>query len=162
LHWIVRLHRLVHENGAVAVAADEALLGEGAAACLEARAASIFVVKPAALGGVEASVAIFGRARQLGIRVVWSSLIDGAVGRMTAVAIAAGLGDDDPERVEVHGLGTADLLSRDLVAGCEVKHGLIETNSTPGLGCPIPPIWEEGEYATEKELGEAWVVEVAN
>jgi o-succinylbenzoate synthase len=101
------------ESSAIAVAADEALQGAGLDACLEARAASILIVKPAALGGVARSIEIFLRAQEMGLRVIWSTLIDGAVGRAGPLALAAGLGPAG----EVHGLGTAGLLAADLDAG---------------------------------------------
>jgi len=109
---LVGLKRL-SQDGAIPVAADEALLGDGLAACLEARAASILIVKPAAVGGLSASIGVWRRAREEGLRVVWSTLIEAAVGRAAALALAAGLGPVD----EVHGLGTADLLAADLVVG---------------------------------------------
>jgi o-succinylbenzoate synthase len=127
------------QSGAVPVAADEALLGSPAAGtpawseCLEARSASIFVVKPAALGGIEPALALAARARSLDIRVIWSSLIDGAVSRAAAVALAAGLGAEG----EVHGLGTAGLLARDLVEpaieGADREAGSIRLSDSNGL-----------------------------
>jgi len=97
-------------NGAIPVAADEALLGAGLTTCLEQRAAKILIVKPAALGGLGRAQALAIRCRDEGLRLVWSTMIDGAVGRGAAFALAAAF--DDPE--EVHGLGTARLLALDL------------------------------------------------
>ncbi len=121
-------------NGAIPVAADEALLGDGLANCLEARAASILIVKPAAIGGVSDSIAIWRRAREQGLRVVWSSLIDGAVGRAAPLALAAGLGPAD----EVHGLGTAGLFAKDLAAASDLgrldRRGRMPVSPEPGIG----------------------------
>jgi o-succinylbenzoate synthase len=103
------LARLARE-GAIPVAADEALLGLGLANCLEARAASILIVKPAAIGGISNALALWKRAQDEGLRVVWSTLIDAAVGRAAPLALAAGLGPID----EIHGVGTAGLLAADL------------------------------------------------
>ncbi|MFO0690157.1 MAG: o-succinylbenzoate synthase [Myxococcota bacterium] len=101
--------------GAIPIAADEALLGDGLEACLARRAARIFVVKSAVLGGIGPTIALAARARAAGIRLVHSNLIEGRVGRETATAIAAALALPGPEgEVEVHGLGTAALLARDL------------------------------------------------
>lgn len=101
--------------GPIAVAADEALIGDGLAACLARRAARIFVVKPAVLGGIGPAIALAARARAAGIRIVFSNLIEGRVGRETATAIAAALALPDADgTAEVHGLGTAVLLARDL------------------------------------------------
>lgn len=130
------LERLSRE-GAIPVAADEALLGPGLAACLEARAASILIVKPAALGGLSNSMALWHRAQQEGLRVVWSTLIDGAVGRAACLALAAGLG---PE-AEVHGLGTADLLAADLapVSITDQLDGTGRMRVPRGLGIGFEP-----------------------
>ena len=118
-------------HGAIPVAADEALLGAGLEACLERRAASILVVKPAALGGLAAAMDVFRRARDAGLRIVWSSLIDGALARAAALALAAGLGPSD----EVHGLGTAGLLARGSGAGADGFGG-----HDRGLGAI--PVWD--------------------
>lgn len=147
------------ECGAIPVAADEALLGQGWRSCLESRAASIFVVKPAALGGIEVSLEIYRRAREEGIRVVWSSLIDAAVGRRTAVALAAALDEGLGDRHEVHGLGTAKLLSRDLVEGREVVDGYIASSGAPGLGCEVDPVWDARDSFGEEGCDESWIVE---
>ncbi|MBK7952467.1 MAG: o-succinylbenzoate synthase [Deltaproteobacteria bacterium] len=101
--------------GPIAVAADEALIGDGLAACLARRAARIIVVKPAVLGGIGPAIALAARARAAGVRIVYSNLIEGRVGRETATAIAAALALPNADgTAEVHGLGTAALLARDL------------------------------------------------
>lgn len=120
----------------IEVAADEALQGAGLAACLDARAAKILIVKPAALGGVKNSVRLFTRAREEGLRLVWSTLIDGAVGRSLCLALAVGLGPAE----EVHGLGTAMLLSEDLCGDSlgegRLSEGRIYPNAPKELNDP--------------------------
>jgi L-alanine-DL-glutamate epimerase-like enolase superfamily enzyme len=135
-------------NGVIAVAADEALLGAGLDACLAERAASIFVVKPAALGGIAPAMEVFRRAREAGLRIVWSSLIDGAVGRAGALALAGGLG---PEQ-EVHGLGTAGLLARDLIDAPTDTGAVLEMSVGPGLGCAPRPAWQADDSSGEEIL----------
>ncbi len=123
----------------ISVAADESLQGEGWRACLEARAASVFVLKPAALGGWGRAAGIARRAREAGIRTIWSTLIDGAVGRATAVALAAAFGEPD----EVHGLGTADWLARDLASPREGEGASrIHVADAAGLGF-VPAVTPE-------------------
>ena len=144
---LVGLKRLA-EQSPIAVAADEALLGEGLARCLATRAAEVLVAKPAALGGITASLELARRAREEGLRIVWSTLIDGAVGRALPLALAAALGPED----EVHGLGTADLLALDLVpAGCCERpdvRGRFALSSAPGLGFePVAPARSKGAVA---------------
>lgn len=145
-------------NASIAVAADEALLGKGWEACLESGAASIFIVKPAALGGIGPSLALSCRAQALGIRVIWSSLIDAAVGRAAAIALAAALGRDG----EVHGLGTAKLLARDLIEGCEVVGGAIGSSRAAGLGCDLAPVWDARVDAGEQSGGKLWIVKATH
>jgi L-alanine-DL-glutamate epimerase-like enolase superfamily enzyme len=119
------------DAGVVAVAADEALQGSGWQACLDRRAASVWILKPAALGGLRISVALAERARAEGLRTVWSTLLDGAVGRAAAAALAGALGAPG----EVHGLGTASWLARDLCDddGSEQAHQ-VRLRSGAGLG----------------------------
>jgi o-succinylbenzoate synthase len=130
-------------SAAIPVAADEALLGAGWSACLDSRTASVFIVKPAALGGIKPALALASRARSLGIRVIWSSLIDGAVSRAVGVALAAGLGAEG----EVHGLGTAGLLARDLVEpvtlNADFQHGSISLRKSTGLDCALGDLTDE-------------------
>jgi o-succinylbenzoate synthase len=120
------------QHAAIPIAADEALLDSGWEACLEMRAASTFVVKPAAIGGIEPSLALFRRAQERDIRIVWSSLLDGVVSRAMALALAAALGS--PE--EPHGLGTARLLACDLVDEGISKGPSIPVAEGPGLAWP--------------------------
>lgn len=139
---LASLGRLARE-GAIPVAADEALQGEGLSAFLDARAATILVVKPAAIGGFGPSMRLARRAREEGWRVIWSTLIDGATGRGAALALASAFG----ARGEVHGLGTARLLGADLGGECEsVSAGWLRTWDRPGLGFQpeVPPSCAEG------------------
>ncbi len=135
------------QEGAISVAADEALLGGGVWACLDARAASILIVKPAAVGGLSDAIALWRRAQQDGLRVVWSSLIEGAVGRAAPLALAAGLSPAD----EVHGLGTAGLLAADLCAGSEFERlderGHMRVSTHAGIGFdPVLPCTAESVF----------------
>lgn len=115
----------------VAVAADESLLGAGLEACLERGAASILILKPAALGGLGPARPLVARARAAGLRLVWSTLLDGAIGRAAVWHLAAGLGPAD----EVHGLATGDWLARDLVPTPAIQAGRLGApGAGPGLG----------------------------
>ncbi len=124
-------------EGAIPMAADEALLGSGWRACLEARAARVFVLKPSVLGGPIASLELARRAGEEEIRIVWSNLIEGVVGRTVAIALAAATAPEE----EVHGLGTADLLAGDYGEGARTLSGSLEVGRAAGLGCPLVPPW---------------------
>jgi o-succinylbenzoate synthase len=121
---------ILDREAPIPVAADEALLGDGLERCIEMRAARILVVKPAAIGGFGIAIALLRQAREHGLRIVWSSLLDGAVSRMAALHLAAALG---PDR-EVHGLGTGALLKEDLEAGPPIESGAIALPRAVGLG----------------------------
>jgi o-succinylbenzoate synthase len=142
--------------GVIEVAADEALLGMGWQACLEARAASVWILKPGAVGGLELAAARAERAGADGIRTVWSNLIESAVGRAAAASLAAVLGA--PE--EVHGLGTASWLAQDLHPddGRESAHR-IQLRPDAGLGF-TPRIEERGLRAGGLGLEGEWRVDV--
>lgn len=135
--------KALDEADVIPVAADEALLRGGWQACLETRAARIFILKPAALGGPLDVLELVRRARGEGIRIVWSNLIEGVVGRSVAVALAAATAT----REEVHGLGTAGLLAGDLGEGARTRSGSIEVATVPGLGCRLPSPWQAATVA---------------
>jgi len=120
----------------IAVAADEALLGAGLEACLERGAASILILKPAALGGPGPARPLVARARAAGLRLVWSTLLDGAISRAAVWHLAAGLGPTD----EVHGLATGDWLARDLAPTPATHAGRLGApGAGPGLGLGLRP-----------------------
>lgn len=136
----------------IAVAADEALLGERLEACLASRVARIFVVKPAALGGLDRARRLARRAETLGIRIVWSTLLDGAVSRSALWHLAAGLGPAN----EIHGLATAGWLAADLAVTPDIRGGRLGapagsagSDRAAGLGLEV-----RGLRAAE---GEPWL-----
>lgn len=129
LEGMARLRR----DGAIDVAADESLLGEGLAACLEREAAGILIAKPAALGGIRAARALEREAESRGLRLVWSTLLDGAVSRAGVLALAAA----GPNPEEVHGLATGSLLADDFPGEAAIDAGSIAVPSGAGLGIRV-------------------------
>ena len=128
----------LRDQAIIEIAADESLQVGGLNACLAANAASVWVVKPAALGGLDRSIEVARLARESGIRLVWSTLMDGAIGRGAAIALAAALQAGD----EVHGLGTWDWLAADLGQECASREGgAMRLRNSAGLGFvpTIPP-----------------------
>ena len=134
-------------KGEVPVAADEALLDGGWRVCLARRAVSIWIAKPAALGALDVAIELARSVAEQGGRLVWSTLIDGAIGRGAARALAAATGAPG----EVHGLGTGPLLAEDLVDGSDpVDAGHLPTPRRPGLGIePSGPVFDAATLLRE-------------
>lgn len=121
--------------GALPIAADEsAATPDAADRVLAAEAADLIVLKPS-LMGVTASLALARRARARGVAVLVTSALDGAVGRATALAVAAALGDDGFDA----GLGTDALLADDLAAQPAASGGTLDVPQGPGLGIEPDP-----------------------
>jgi O-succinylbenzoate synthase len=90
-----------------------------------AEVADIAVVKPAPLGGVEATLRI---VESLGVPVVVSGSLDSSVGLDVAVATAAAL----PDLPYACGFGTGALLAADLVQTTRLPHaGELSVGRTP-------------------------------
>ncbi|MBB4301348.1 o-succinylbenzoate synthase [Rhodobium orientis] len=114
------------------LAADESLPMLGADALLEAGAVRRFVVKPARLGGISATLSLAEKARAAGVELVLTSVVDSAVGVTAAAHLAASL----PEHA-VHGLATLGWLARDVAQGPAIKNGRLILPSRSGLGLDI-------------------------
>jgi o-succinylbenzoate synthase len=118
-------------GSAIPIAADEALAGGYAVDEIFARdAASVLVLKPAALGGLRASQRIAARARAAGWGVVVTSALDSAVGLAAAFQLAAAL----PGPHLAAGLATGALLDCDLAEAPSPIHGALTTPDEPGIG----------------------------
>jgi len=136
----VPAHRLdallrVRAASPVPIAADEAASTEsGARLVMELGAADILVLKPAFLGP-RATLRVARRARECGVGVLVTSALDGAVGRTTALHVAAAL----PAPLPACGLATGALLADDHAALPEPKDGLLAAPDAPGLGFEPEP-----------------------
>jgi o-succinylbenzoate synthase len=115
----------------IPIAADEALAGGYALDEIFARkAASILVLKPAALGGLRASQRVAARARAAGWGVVVTSMLDSALGVAAALQLAAAL----PGPHLAAGLATGGLLDCDLADAPSPSRGVLGLPDEPGLG----------------------------
>lgn len=113
------------------LAADEALCEPGALALLLSQPRPpLFVLKPAALGGLRAAWSIAQRAQRASTHVCVTSFIDSAIGRTSALHLAASL----PEPALAAGLVTGDLLEQDLAAAPAPQQGGLDVPRSPGLG----------------------------
>jgi o-succinylbenzoate synthase len=126
----------VRAAGLVAVAADEAVVDAAALErVLAAGAADVVVLKPSALGGLQAARRAAARARDAGCRVCVTSLLDGAVARTAALALAAAL----PDPLPACGLATGALLADDLATAERIADGCLATPIGDGLGAALDP-----------------------
>jgi o-succinylbenzoate synthase len=128
------LRRLQAEAG-FPLALDESLHSPGATWNLADLPVRRVVLKPAAIGGLRRTLAIAARARDAGLEVVLTSLIDSAAGLWPTVHLAAAVGGKIP-----HGLATGQWLARDLGEAPRPRAGFIQVPSAPGGGFrPGPP-----------------------
>lgn len=133
-HDIDGLARL-RKGAAVRIAADESVsIENGVARLLEAGAADVLVLKPAALGGPGRALEIAARARQAGCDVVFTHAFESAIGACHALHCAAAWADGSA----VHGLATAGLFERDLAEPPACQRGALIVPHGPGLGICVP------------------------
>jgi o-succinylbenzoate synthase len=131
VHALRRLHCL---KLGVPLAADEALLGEGAAnALLEGSAhISAVVLKPAAMGGLIPAMQLATRAQQKNVSSIVTTFLDGPIGRAAAAHLAFALGDTQ----QAHGLSSPELLEAFEGDSFSPKEGKILLPCKPGWGIP--------------------------
>jgi L-Ala-D/L-Glu epimerase len=117
-------------HAAMPLAVDEGIRCiEDAWRLLKGDAADVFILKPMALGSVLRTrmFAMEAAARQR--RVVFTSLIESAVGRAMTAHIAASL----PMHPGPHGLATGSLFARDTAVD-DVRDGILHLCPGPGIG----------------------------
>jgi o-succinylbenzoate synthase len=128
------LRRLQAEAG-FPLALDESLHGPGTTWALADLPVRRVVLKPAVIGGLRRTLALAAQARDAGLEVVLTSLIDSAAGLWPTVHLAAAVGGKIP-----HGLATAHWLARNLGEPPRPRAGFIQVPSVPGTGFrPWPP-----------------------
>jgi o-succinylbenzoate synthase len=127
---------------AVPLAADECLAdARTREATLALRAARVAVLKPLALGGLLPSLRLAQRARALGLEVVVTTALDGALARAGALALAGAL----PDLHLACGLWTGPLVEDDLgPEPIRAREGRAPVDESPGLDIqPTAPLrWE--------------------
>ncbi len=122
------LRRLQAEAG-FPLALDESLHSPGTTLGLADLPVRRVVLKPAAIGGLRRTLALAAQARDAGLEVVLTSLIDSAAGLWPTVHLAAAVGGKIP-----NGLATAHWLARDLGEPPRPGAGFIQVPSVPGTG----------------------------
>lgn len=123
----------VRREGRVPVAVDEGVATlDDLLVHTRARALDVLVIKPQAVGGLVPARALARRARAEGVTVVITHLLDAAVARAAALALAAALPDDGP-----HGLAPA--LAHDVAALPPIDAGRSPLPLGAGLGLELSP-----------------------
>ena len=121
----------LRELAAFPLAADEAVRSPSSAQrLLDAGAADVLILKPAAIGGPGASIAIASAARKARVDVLVTSFLDSAIGRSAALHVAASL----PPAAYAAGLATGRLLADDLATIGDPVAGTLFVASGAGLG----------------------------
>lgn len=124
----------LRRRAAVKVAADESVASEdGMLRLLAAGAADVVVLKPATLGGAGRALALASRARQAGMRVVFTHAFESAVGARHVLHCAAAWGDAEG----VHGLATGGLFETDVAEPPGSQGGYVAVPAGAGLGVTL-------------------------
>jgi o-succinylbenzoate synthase len=115
----------------IPIAADESMADPGfAERVLAADAADFVVLKPAALGGLRAALALADRAAAAGVGFFVTGMLDSVFGVGAALHLAAALPADTP----AHGLATSSLFEFDLAPPPPVEAGQLRVPEGPGWG----------------------------
>ena len=123
----------LQEPMSFAVAIDESLAELGCDAVMASGAVRRLVIKPARLGGIARTLNLAAKARDAGIEVVVTSVVDSAIGVIAAAHLAAAL-----PLPAVHGLATSDWLAENVGPPPVLTQGRLILPNGPGLGlCPM-------------------------
>jgi o-succinylbenzoate synthase len=142
------LARVRSRAGGLPIAADESLRDfDTARKLLAMGAVDVLIVKPMALGGLAVARRVAALAREHGVEVVVTSLLESPVGRMGALHLAASLG---PTRY-AHGVAGDDFFAATPGPGEPTRTGTASVPITPGLG--VSP--DIDARRTETRLAEA-------
>lgn len=116
----------------IAIAADEAVVSMGALnGLLAANAVDAIVIKPMRVGTPMAALKLIQTADAYGLSTIVTTTIDGAVGRMMALHIAAAA---PTSRLLACGLNTGSWLAEDHGATPDMSGSHVDTPTAPGLG----------------------------
>jgi o-succinylbenzoate synthase len=137
----------------IAIAADESAGSLSATqAVLDCDAADFIIIKPSAVGGPRQALKIACLAHDRGVRVVVTSLIDGAVGTGSALQFAACWGAIDPTMLDC-GLATSHFFESDLASTSRPEEGCLARPAGPGIGvAPCPEALHTCEGRTLLEI----------
>ena len=118
------------------LAADESVTGESEAARLLALGTvDALVLKPMRIGGLGSCLRIAAAAREAGVEVWVTTLLESAIGRSACLHLASALGSGG---TQPHGLLTGSLLESDVAPSVEGPGPVCTVDaSNPGLGVAL-------------------------
>lgn len=121
----------VRSSTTVPIAVDESI-GEivNFKSFIDLKPADVVVIKPSSLGGLTNTSKLILEAKDSGLKVIVTSLLDGAIGVMAAAHLVSAHGLNE----FAHGLATSSLLSVDIATQPIIKEGNFYLPDTPGLG----------------------------
>ncbi|MEM1349878.1 MAG: AMP-binding protein, partial [Myxococcota bacterium] len=141
----------LRERTDVKIAADEAVRSlEDVEALLDLGAVDTLVLKPMAIGGLLRARAMQRRAAQAGVSTIYTTLLDGAIGRRAVTHLAAATDTLEGPC----GLATGELFERDVVdtPARPVRGVLVLDERARGLGCePSGWVFGDGARAPDEE-----------
>lgn len=115
------------------IGADESCADpDSARALIEDGTIDALIVKPCTLGSPIDIFKLLEQARDRGIDIIFSNLMESAIGRFGAIALAASW----PEFSGPHGLATAHWFASDLGSAEPVRNARIEVAQSTGIVCP--------------------------
>ena len=121
----------VRKNVSQKIAIDESLQEvENVDLIAEDKIADIVIIKPSAIGGISFASQLIRQAENLGLEVVITSLLDGAIGVAASAHLASAYNLLNP----APGLGTSSLLLEDLAESIPINNGNMILGPSSGLG----------------------------
>ena len=121
----------VRKNVTQKIAIDESLQEiENIDLIAEAQISDIVIIKPSAVGGITSAAQLIDKTKNLGLEVVITSLLDGAIGVAAAAHLTSAYHLLDP----APGLGTSSLLLDDLAEPIVINNGNMILGKSSGLG----------------------------
>jgi o-succinylbenzoate synthase len=120
----------VRKNVSQKIAIDESLEVENIDLIAENEIADIVIIKPSAIGGISFASQLIRQAENLGLEVVITSFLDGAIGVAASAHLTSAYNLLNP----APGLGTSSLLLDDLAESIPINNGNMILGSSSGLG----------------------------
>ncbi len=133
----------VKERSPIKIAADESLVNkEQREQIIDNDCCDLVIIKPALFGSLKEINVTKQLVESHGMAVVFTTTLDGIIGRKITAVLASGLGS----RKYAHGLGTGSFFNEPYTSGEQIRDGYYQLSAAePGLGNPA-------DLASLKEL----------